>query len=664
MNIARFWRLLWISGLTFLLAACKPSPDFSVSPTPVVAGIPATFDASTTTIYNTHKGNTAVSYSWDFGDGNTGSGQVVGHTYTAPGTYSVKLKVKDKAGQTGTITEQVVVLQGDASLTTLTVVIQGADGATVQGARVQVGEVTTQTNALGLATLALAQSGTEQLVMVSKSGYVTQSLRTSLAPGSTSELLIALLPVKETQSTQQIEAARMFIAKTLGATVTLPANALVNTAGETASGTATLQLTPWDIMSDDLRAMPANGQALDAQGNRVSLISAGMMTVDFFDATGAKLQLAKGKTADIQMDLPLASINNQALSVGSQIPLWHFDEAQGLWIEEGVGMVVASNTSPVGLAVKATVSHFSTWNWDYVYSGAGTVNVRCLGADDLPANCNVMLVAKRADGSRAIRWLAVPSDGVDVPNIPADVTIDWEATAADGSRGTTTSGNSGNVVIQLELPSSSNSVQCTLANGTATACDVKLTITRTNGNIETKSFFVAAGGSEILTFGTSVASLEWNATSLKGADESGALVAWTGSTTSGTSGVVSLALTTKTVLPSKTVFLRCDSTATFDPDGSSPTTVAVASCNASAFGYGFIGGVYRNFSYTIHAPSGTLIPIALPTGYDTLYVSASGDATTVTGMPLFSIFPGWQDGNTMPAGTVINLSFQGGLVLM
>lgn len=38
-----------------------------------------------------------VVYEWDFGDGSTGTGQTVSHTYSASGTYTVKLTVKTAA---------------------------------------------------------------------------------------------------------------------------------------------------------------------------------------------------------------------------------------------------------------------------------------------------------------------------------------------------------------------------------------------------------------------------------------------------------------------------------------------------------------------------------------------------------------------------------------
>src|SRR5207244_5368938 len=43
-----------------------------------------------------------VSSIWDFGDASTGSGNSVAHVYTASGSYSVTVTVKDSAGITAT----------------------------------------------------------------------------------------------------------------------------------------------------------------------------------------------------------------------------------------------------------------------------------------------------------------------------------------------------------------------------------------------------------------------------------------------------------------------------------------------------------------------------------------------------------------------------------
>lgn len=48
-------------------------------------------------------------YEWDFGDGSTGSGVSPSHTYSAEGTYTVTLRVWDKAGNDGTGTAKFTV---------------------------------------------------------------------------------------------------------------------------------------------------------------------------------------------------------------------------------------------------------------------------------------------------------------------------------------------------------------------------------------------------------------------------------------------------------------------------------------------------------------------------------------------------------------------------
>jgi len=70
-----------------------PVADIGTIPT-IYVGKAATFDGSKSTDEN----NPALTYDWEFGDGSTGTGVRVTHTYSAAGTYSLKLKVTDAGG--------------------------------------------------------------------------------------------------------------------------------------------------------------------------------------------------------------------------------------------------------------------------------------------------------------------------------------------------------------------------------------------------------------------------------------------------------------------------------------------------------------------------------------------------------------------------------------
>ncbi|GAA4373697.1 PKD domain-containing protein [Paeniglutamicibacter cryotolerans] len=92
----------WISRDVFVQAAntaptqvVQDNPNVAFSTT--VTGTSAGFDASDATTTT----GTITGYNWDFGDSSTGIGRLAQHTYAAPGTYTVTLKVTTSTGKTG-----------------------------------------------------------------------------------------------------------------------------------------------------------------------------------------------------------------------------------------------------------------------------------------------------------------------------------------------------------------------------------------------------------------------------------------------------------------------------------------------------------------------------------------------------------------------------------
>ncbi|MFO8034066.1 MAG: PKD domain-containing protein [Candidatus Bipolaricaulota bacterium] len=82
-----------------------PSARFSFSPTNPDPGETVSFDASDSTAPD----GSIVEYEWDFGDGSSGWGRTVSHSYAAEGTYTVRLTVTDDHGGTDSTTKSIQV---------------------------------------------------------------------------------------------------------------------------------------------------------------------------------------------------------------------------------------------------------------------------------------------------------------------------------------------------------------------------------------------------------------------------------------------------------------------------------------------------------------------------------------------------------------------------
>jgi serine protease len=87
----------WGASLARAVQAPNLVAAFTPISTTVALNSAVTFNDGSTT-----DGGPIVAWGWDFGDGGSGSGQVVSHTYTAGGVYTVTLTVTDTCGYADT----------------------------------------------------------------------------------------------------------------------------------------------------------------------------------------------------------------------------------------------------------------------------------------------------------------------------------------------------------------------------------------------------------------------------------------------------------------------------------------------------------------------------------------------------------------------------------
>jgi PKD repeat protein len=89
------------------------APDFTMTPASATDHQPVMFDASKSTWNPT---NPIESFTWSFGDGDSGSGMTTTHSFDDPGTFLVTLTMTDVFGRTASKTQTIVITSGGAGL--------------------------------------------------------------------------------------------------------------------------------------------------------------------------------------------------------------------------------------------------------------------------------------------------------------------------------------------------------------------------------------------------------------------------------------------------------------------------------------------------------------------------------------------------------------------
>lgn len=225
--------------------------------------------------------------------------------------------------------------------------------AAVEGAFVQFGSQTAVTDKFGYFGFSNIQVvKNAAVVTVTKPGYF-KGIKTYVATENKGAFFhIQLLPKTTAGSFDAATGGTVSLAN--GLSVSFPAAAIKLATGGVYNGQVNIAAQWIDPTGNDLvNTMPGDLRGLDSAGMLKLLTTYGMAAVELTGGAGELLQVAEGKKATLSFPLP-ASI---AGSAPANIPLWSFNESNGLWKQEG--HAVRSGSNYVG-----EVTHFSFWNCD------------------------------------------------------------------------------------------------------------------------------------------------------------------------------------------------------------------------------------------------------------------------------------------------------------
>ena len=164
---------------------------------PVKQRVSANFSGS----YSYDPDGTISNYSWDFGDGKTGSGISVAHTYSKAGDFTVTLTVTDNNGAIGKATARVRVV---SDLTGEYGIIAGIVTDSVTGERIPFASITCSYDSFGTTFTSFGESNTSGYYdvfsfgsctgTVSKPGYGTKIISANVIDGQLMTLNVVLDP--------------------------------------------------------------------------------------------------------------------------------------------------------------------------------------------------------------------------------------------------------------------------------------------------------------------------------------------------------------------------------------------------------------------------------------------------------------------------------------
>lgn len=231
--------------------------------------------------------------------------------------------------------------------------ITSQNGDIVEGALVEIGNKSTTTNSFGFYQIDNATVDQDYAVIEITAPTYFKQFR-SFAPKASSLNMqdIQMIPIAYSGAFESSTGGTVQLPG--GGQVIFQAGDLVLQDGSAYSGqvvVASAYLDPTDPSIPNY--LPGSLLAVNTEDELAVMITYGMMGVELFGTNGEVLQLADGMTASLEMPIQ----PEQAAFAPESIPLWFFDETNGIWREDGVA-------TKTGNKYVGNLSHFTFWNCD------------------------------------------------------------------------------------------------------------------------------------------------------------------------------------------------------------------------------------------------------------------------------------------------------------
>ena len=288
------------------------------------------------------------------------------------------------------------------------------DGSPLDGATVSTGmhSITTDTDGFFyFSDISTPQRAT--VLKVEMTGYFKAFKTIQVIPNQDNQTKIMIMELPVAKTFDASVASSITIDN--GGSINFPANAIVDAnTNQLYTGTVNVYAKWIDPSSSDLAFLtPGALRGINDVGREEGLTTYGMQAVELTGSAGQPLQLGNGQQAAVTFPLP-SSLSGVAPAT---VPLWHLDENNGMWVEEGVAY--KTGTDYVG-----SVSHFSFWNCDY---GGEIVNFTCqlVDANNIPVSGAIIKLIPTSS-TLTPRISFSNSSGTVSGGLPVNTTFDME----------------------------------------------------------------------------------------------------------------------------------------------------------------------------------------------------------------------------------------------